>query len=378
MATGDSAGDVEAAVVLDADLSALNTFGLRAHAAACCACVRLRRFGRRSPRRAGATRRLVLGGGSNLVLGGDFAGTVLRWRFRAAACCAPRPMPGSSGGGGESWHDFVRWTLAGLARLENLSLIPGTVGAAPIQNIGAYGVELVERFESLDAVSSTRASCAASMPRRAPSATATACSSALPEGGWSSRCASACHGGARSRAMPMSRASSGHARSLPSALEVSDAVIAIRRRKLPDPAVLGNAGSFFKNPVVDAARAACSPRTPRCRNYPQADGGEKLAAGWLIEQAGWKGATSARWAVTSARPWCWSTAAVPLVPTCATSRRRSSPTSRARFGVRLEPNRSSSEPRAPQLPGNAGGNRAIRDGIAEVLREQASTLTFDV
>ncbi|HMU17072.1 MAG TPA: UDP-N-acetylenolpyruvoylglucosamine reductase, partial [Thauera aminoaromatica] len=76
----------------------------------------------------------------------------------------------------------------------------------------------------------------------------------------------------------------------PSALEVSDAVIAIRRRKLPDPAVLGNAGSFFKNPVVDAARCArLLAAHPALPHYPQADGSEKLAAGWLIEQAGWKG-----------------------------------------------------------------------------------------
>src|SRR5690606_4483103 len=96
--------------------------------------------------------RLVLGGGSNVVLTGDFAGTVLKvdlpgrrlLRTEADAWIV-------EAGAGENWHDFVRWTLAqGWPGLENLSLIPGTVGAAPIQNIGAYGLEIVDRFDSLD------------------------------------------------------------------------------------------------------------------------------------------------------------------------------------------------------------------------------------
>ena len=296
MATGDSAGDVaEAAVVLDADLSALNTFGLHAHAARL---LRVRSVAALQAAIAapgwGDTARLVLGGGSNLVLGGDFAGTVLRVEIPGRRLLrAEADAWIVEGGGGESWHDFVRWTLAqGWPGLENLSLIPGTVGAAPIQNIGAYGVELVERFESLDAVELDTgelrrfdaAACAFgyrdSVFKRTPGRwLVVAVRFRLPRP-WR----------ALTRYADVARELEARALAQPSALEVSDAVIAIRRRKLPDPAVLGNAGSFFKNPVVDAARCArLLAAHPALPHYPQADGSEKLAAGWLIEQAGWKG-----------------------------------------------------------------------------------------
>ena len=147
--------DADSQVVADADLSALNTFGLRARAA------RLLRVRSVETLRAAIaapgwteTPRLVLGGGSNLVFGGDFPGTVLRVEIPGRRLLRSDAEAWIvEAGAGESWHDFVRWTLAqGWPGLENLSLIPGTVGAAPIQNIGAYGLELVERFESLDAV----------------------------------------------------------------------------------------------------------------------------------------------------------------------------------------------------------------------------------
>ncbi|MFB1028894.1 MAG: FAD-binding protein, partial [Thauera sp.] len=147
--------DADSQVVADADLSALNTFGLRARAA------RLLRVRSVETLRAAIaapgwteTPRLVLGGGSNLVFGGDFPGTVLRVEIPGRRLLRSDAEAWIvEAGAGESWHDFVRWTLAqGWPGLENLSLIPGTVGAAPIQNIGAYGLELVERFEPLDAV----------------------------------------------------------------------------------------------------------------------------------------------------------------------------------------------------------------------------------
>ena len=282
-------------VELDVDLSALNTFGLRARAARL---VRLRSAEQLAaviaePAWASAPR-LVLGGGSNVVLCGDFAGTVLKVEIRGRRLVREESAAWIvEAAGGESWHDFVRWTLAqGWPGLENLSLIPGTVGAAPIQNIGAYGLELAERFEGLDALdlrSGARQSfglqdCAFgyrdSVFKRNPGRwLVTAVRFRLPRP-WQARLAYA----------ELVHEVQAAGVSSPTALDISDAVCAIRRRKLPDPAEIGNVGSFFKNPVVDAAHGArLLAGHPAMPHYPQADGRVKLAAGWLIEQAGWKG-----------------------------------------------------------------------------------------
>ncbi|WP_297358665.1 UDP-N-acetylmuramate dehydrogenase [Thauera sp.] len=282
-------------VVHDADLAPFNTFGLRARAA------RLVHVRAVAALQAAVAAphwhlgpRLVLGGGSNLVLTGDFPGTVLKVELRGRRLLRTEPEAWIvEAGAGENWHDFVRWTLAqGWAGLENLSLIPGTVGAAPIQNIGAYGLELVERFDSLDAValdsgvlrSFSAAECEFgyrdSVFKRNPGRwLVTAVRLRLPRP-WQ----------AVTRYADVARELAARAIEAPGAADISDAVVAIRRRKLPDPAVLGNAGSFFKNPVVDADTCARLLAThPDLPHYPQPDGGEKLAAGWLIEQAGWKG-----------------------------------------------------------------------------------------
>ncbi len=243
-------------------------------------------------------RRFVLGGGSNLVLTGDFDGLILHvaipgrellsedadaWYVRVGA--------------GENWHALVDWTLAqGWPGLENLALIPGTVGAAPIQNIGAYGLELAERFHSLDAfdmtlgqvVSFDRAACRFAYRDSVFKQEGwhlngrfiiTAVTLRLPKK-WQ----------ALTRYADVAAELAAHHIATPNAREIADAVIAIRQRKLPDPALIPNAGSFFHNPVVDAASAkrlaAAHPELP-C--YPQTDGRVKLAAGWLIEAAGWKG-----------------------------------------------------------------------------------------
>ncbi len=296
MAAGNAAGAAaDRQIVVDADLSAFNTFGLRARAARLLhvRSVDVLQAAIAAPGWAG-TPRLVLGGGSNLVLGDDFPGTVLRVEIPGRRLVRSEAEAWIvEGGAGENWHDFVRWTLAqGWAGLENLSLIPGTVGAAPIQNIGAYGLELVERFESLDAVdldtgellNFDAAACAFgyrdSVFKRNPGKWLVAAVRLRLPRPWR----------AVTRYADVARELDARACVQPSALEISDAVSAIRRRKLPDPAVLGNAGSFFKNPVVDAARCArLLAEHPALPHYPQADGSEKLAAGWLIEHAGWKG-----------------------------------------------------------------------------------------
>jgi len=238
--------------------------------------------------------RLVLGGGSNIVLTRDFDGVVLlvaltgkrlvsedeaAWYVEAAA--------------GENWHAFVAWTLAnGFPGLENLALIPGTVGAAPIQNIGAYGLEMAERFHSLRAiewatgetVQFDAAQCSFgyrdSVFKREgrDRFVITSVTFRLPKA-WA----------ARADYADVARALDSRAADA-SPQAIFDAVVAVRRAKLPDPAVLGNAGSFFKNPIVDAATfEALRAREPQIVSYAQPDGRVKLAAGWLIDRCGWKG-----------------------------------------------------------------------------------------
>src|SRR5690606_1554115 len=219
---------------------------------------------------------------------------------------------------GENWHDFVCWTLdQGLGGLENLSLIPGTVGASPIQNVGAYGVEMRERFDSLEAAdrrSGERRRLFAEDCRfgyrdsifKHPEGAHWLVLSVrfrlsrrfeprLDYGELRAELAAAAAAGGAPRAAPGDDANS------PAKLDaraVAAAVVAIRRRKLPDPAVLGNAGSFFRNPVVEAARADALARShPDMPRYPADDPDPqaghaprvKLSAGWLIDRCGWKG-----------------------------------------------------------------------------------------
>ncbi len=248
----------------------------------------------------------VLGGGSNIVITGDIKPLVIKvellgkhlvseddkaWIVQAAA--------------GEDWHGFVEWTLQqGWPGLENLAMIPGNVGATPVQNIGAYGVELQDRFESLDAMDMQTgqaytldaAQCAfgyrdsvfkhASSPVAggtafglAGRALITRVRFALPKA-WKPVLGYA--------DLDRKIAQTGEVPTTPQ--QIFDWVCEIRRAKLPDPAVIGNAGSFFKNPTV--SREQCDDiiqREPKIVHYPMADGSIKLAAGWLIDACGWKG-----------------------------------------------------------------------------------------
>ena len=244
------------------------------------------------------TPRFILGGGSNLVLTGDFDGLVLQMAIPGRRLVSEDANAWYvEAGAGENWHDFVQWTLTqGWPGLENLSLIPGTVGAAPIQNIGAYGLEVAERLYSLTTWDFEK--------RAFSTVDRDSCrfayrDSVFKREGW--------HLSGRMaitsvvfrlpkvwqpnlRYADVAQELAARNISAPTPQDVADAIIAIRRRKLPDPAVTPNAGSFFHNPVVDAARAAAlAADYPNLPCYPQADGRVKLAAGWLIEQAGWKG-----------------------------------------------------------------------------------------
>ena len=245
-----------------------------------------------------APRRCVLGGGSNLVLRGDFDGLLLQMGIRARALVAEDDSAWYvRAGAGENWADFVAWTLSqGWPGLENLSLIPGTVGAAPVQNIGAYGLELADRFHSLSAIDMRTGRPVALDPAACRFAYR---DSVFKQEGWhlDARCViTAVTFRLPKNWQPLTRYA-GLADELavrhlvaPTPGEVAEAVIAIRRRKLPDPSLLPNAGSFFHNPCIEAGLAArLKAAHPALPTYPQDDGRVKLAAAWLIEQAGWKG-----------------------------------------------------------------------------------------
>lgn len=237
---------------------------------------------------------LLIGGGSNLLLTGDVPALVLRMASQGRRVLEEhdgRVLVEAEAG--ENWHAFVLWTLEqGLAGLENLSLIPGTVGAAPVQNIGAYGVELKDNLAGLTALDRQTGVLCEFSPQQ--------CAFGYREslfkrsGGrwlilrvrfWLSRQASL-----QLDYGPLRQRLAEEGIEQPDARDVSRVVCAIRREKLPDPAELGNAGSFFKNPCVPAEQAQQLRQAyPDLVAYPQADGQVKLAAGWLIERAGWKG-----------------------------------------------------------------------------------------
>ncbi len=239
---------------------------------------------------------LVLGGGSNLLFAGDPPGAALALTAQRIGILEDDGDKAIvRADAGVVWHDFVLWTLGhGLCGLENLALIPGTVGAAPIQNIGAYGVEVRDRIHAVDAfdrrsgrfVRFAAGECEFayrdSLFKRDPEHyVVTAVEFAL----------------SRAPALKLEYAGIGEELQAmgidgtPRASQVAEAVIRIRQRKLPDPAVLGNAGSFFKNPIVPVAQAeallAQHPSMPVFRGA--GDDSRKLSAAWLIDQCGWKG-----------------------------------------------------------------------------------------
>ncbi|CAN5677701.1 UDP-N-acetylmuramate dehydrogenase [soil metagenome] len=293
----------------DADLGARNTFGVAARAPllaeiedAAALPALLGQLALRS------LPRLVLGGGSNLLFAADPPGLVLALRGKRITVVA------EAGGraivradAALDWHACVQWSLAqGLCGLENLALIPGTVGAAPIQNIGAYGVEVGDSIHAVEAwdhedgrfTRLDRGDCAFdyrdSRFKREPGRwIVTAVEFEL------SRLPSLRLGyagiAAELAAMEVDAPGAGH---------VAEAVISLRRRKLPDPAVIGNAGSFFKNPIVPTAQAyalqathatlpvfplAAFPADAARHDEGGVGGLRKLSAAWMIEACGWKG-----------------------------------------------------------------------------------------
>ena len=250
--------------------------------------------------------RFVLGGGSNIVITGDVKPLVLKVEIMGKRLVSETAKAWIvEAGAGENWHEVVKWTLDnGFPGLENLALIPGTVGASPVQNIGAYGVELQDRFESLDAIDLTSgktftlnaAQCAFgyrdSVFKHSSTGTGDGSGFGLADRALITRVRFLLPKNWKPvlgyADIEKKMVQAGVAE--PDARQLFDWICENRQAKLPDPKVIGNAGSFFKNPTVSPEQCAdIIQREPRIVHYHLDDGSVKLAAGWLIDACGWKG-----------------------------------------------------------------------------------------
>jgi UDP-N-acetylmuramate dehydrogenase len=284
-----------------AELTSLNTFGLISQTDAYVRLTSVAQLPALSILAKRYSQCLVLGGASNVILPERVPGLVVHMQIKGVRLLESRPDGWIiEAAGGENWHEFVQTCLhRGWDGLENLALIPGTVGAAPVQNIGAYGLELQQRFLGLSAwdrltdtvVQMSAQDCRfgyrdSRFKHDAPGRwVILAVQFCLPRP-WQPLLS---YLGLRPYLESVQAAGAVTAQS------IFEAVCALRRDKLPDPALIGNVGSFFKNPIVNAtthhALRACYPGLV---SYRQREGGYKLAAAWLIEQAGWKGRTLGR------------------------------------------------------------------------------------
>ena len=238
---------------------------------------------------------LLLGGGSNMLFLHDFEGLVLKIENKGIELLSEdEDFITIKSAAGENWHDFVTWCVdRGYGGLENLSLIPGNVGSCPIQNIGAYGVEMKDSFVSLEAFD-IQSGELYQLDRKA-------CNFSYRDSIFKHQLKGKViiwtvtfklsrnpvvqleYGAISQELNKMGVFNAG-------IKEVSEAVCNIRRAKLPNPAEIGNAGSFFKNPSISAERAEMLKSAyPGLVSYSLPDGNVKLAAGWLIEQCKWKG-----------------------------------------------------------------------------------------
>jgi len=283
----------------NADLSALNTFKIKAAAKNFVTVTNRNEVLELIHNAAFAQeRRLFLGGGSNILFTEDFNGLVIQNAVKGITAVADNTdTVHLKVGSGENWHAFVMYCVQNnFGGVENLSLIPGTVGAAPMQNIGAYGVEVKEVITEVEALDLNTGE-------------TTTFSNAECRFGYRE---SIFKHEAKNRYFILSVTLSltkhdhrfnttygaihdtltqlGHTEL--SIKAISDAVIHIRRSKLPDPAVVGNAGSFFKNPSISSEEyAAIKAQYPNAPGFINNDNSVKVPAGWLIEQCGWKGKT---------------------------------------------------------------------------------------
>jgi UDP-N-acetylmuramate dehydrogenase len=235
----------------------------------------------------------ILGGGSNILFTRDFRGTIIHPEISGIKIVTQKPdYVIVSSGAGVNWDYLVEWTVnKGFGGLENLSLIPGTVGSTPIQNIGAYGVEVKDVIEKTRAISLADGTVREFTKEECRFGYRNSIFKQELKGKYL-----VTHVLFRLTTNPLLNTIYGSLREeteklgIVSLNSVRQAVITIRRSKLPDPEVIGNAGSFFKNPVIDSdAARILRNRYRQMPGYEEPAGNIKLAAGWLIDQCGWKG-----------------------------------------------------------------------------------------
>ena len=295
----------------------------------------------------GLAPKFILGGGSNVVLTRDIDAVVLKVEIKGLRLVREEADAWIvEAGAGETWHDTVAWTLSqGWPGLENMALIPGLMGASPVQNIGAYGVELKDRFDSLDAVDLVTG--------RSVTLGAAECrfgyrDSVFKHTGFGGLAGKSVITRVRLRLpkpwqpvlgyLDLERKMAETGNTTPDAHTVFDWICAIRRAKLPDPAVIGNAGSFFKNPVVTEEQCRdIIGRDPEIVHYAMPDGTIKLAAGWLIDACGWKGKTVGRAGVYEKQALVLVNRGGASGAEVVTLARAIQESVYGRFGIRLEP-----------------------------------------
>ncbi|MFZ4551451.1 MAG: UDP-N-acetylmuramate dehydrogenase [Aquabacterium sp.] len=291
----------------------------------------------------GPAAKFILGGGSNLVLTQDLNRCVLKVEIKGRRVVESREDAWIvEVGAGESWHDTVQWCLdQGMPGLENMALIPGTVGAAPVQNIGAYGVELKDRFESLDAVDL--------ITGRSVTLNAAQCRFAYRDSVFKQELTNKSVITRVRLRLPrpwqpvtgyleLERKMAETGTAAPDARQIFQWICEVRRAKLPDPAVIGNSGSFFKNPVVTAEQCRdIIGRDPEIVHYPLEDGTFKLAAGWMIDACGWKGKSIGRAGVYEKQALVLVNRGGASGAEVVTLARAIQESVYGRFGIRLEP-----------------------------------------
>lgn len=295
----------------------------------------------------GRAPKFILGGGSNIVLTRDLDAVVLKIEIPGIRLLEDRSDAWIiEAGAGVAWQELVQWSIDhGYPGLENLALIPGTVGASPVQNIGAYGVELKDRLDSvevMDLVTGRPALLPASVCRFGYR------DSVFKHSDFGGLAGKSVITRVRLRCpkpwvpqlsyLDLARKIEQTGITEPSARQIFDWVCEIRRAKLPDPAVIGNAGSFFKNPVVseDQCRDIIG-RDPGIVHYPMPDGSVKLAAGWLIDACGWKGKAVGGAAVYERQALVLVNRGEARGAEVVTLARAIQESVYGRFGIRLEP-----------------------------------------
>ena len=291
----------------------------------------------------GRAPKFVLGGGSNVILTRDMPELVLKVEVMGRRLVEERADAWIVEiGAGERWHDTVAWTLdQGWPGLENMALIPGTVGAAPVQNIGAYGLELQDRFESLDTVDL--------LTGRTVTLDAWQCRFGYRDSLFKGALAGKSVITRVRLRLPkpwqpilgyldLERKMAETGCTAPDARTIFEWVCQIRRAKLPDPAHIGNVGSFFKNPVVTPEQCRdIIARDPHVVHYPMEDGHFKLAAGWLIDACGWKGKTIGHAGVYEKQALVLVNRGGAIGSEVQTLARAIQESVYGRFGIRLEP-----------------------------------------